>query len=75
MRCAEKRLLQFRPRFLAIWYTAGAEEVTHTLESEAQSARYRVAVLAGDGSRLGAGPWTYIAGAQDLDQYSAEAFR
>ena len=54
---------------------AGAEEVTHRLASEAQSVRYRVAVLAGGGSRLGAGPWTYAPGKQDLDQYSAEAFR
>lgn len=54
---------------------AGAGEVTHRLASEAQSARYRVAVLAGDGSRLGAGPWTYAPGKQDLSQYSAEAFR
>ena len=54
---------------------AGAEEVTHRLASEAQSARYRVVVLTSDGSRVGAGPWTYVAGAQDLDQYSAEAFR
>jgi hypothetical protein len=56
---------------------AGAEEVRHRLASEAQSSRYRVAVLSGDGSRLGAGPWTYAPGKQDLSQcqYSAEAFR
>jgi len=42
---------------------AGAEEVTHTLASKEQSARYRVVVLTADGSRLGAGAWAYSAGA------------
>jgi hypothetical protein len=46
---------------------AGEEEVTHTLASKEQSARYRVAVLAADGSRLGTGPWRYVPGEQDVE--------
>jgi hypothetical protein len=46
---------------------AGEEEVTHTLASKEQSARYRVAVLAADGSRLGTGPWRYVPGKQDTE--------
>ena len=54
---------------------AGEEEIKHTLASKEQSARYRVAVLAADGSRLGAGEWRYAPGEQDAATYLAEAVR
>ena len=54
---------------------AGTEEVTHMLASETQSARYRVAVLAADESRLGVGEWRYVPGEQDRDTYLGDAVR